>query len=331
MSDQLDFFGAPTPVDAQAVEPAQPSEQLRGLGERLAANFHFGTSSWSFPGWEGLVYARAAGTSRLAKRGLEAYARHPLFRSVGVDRTFYAPVEAELLRRYAQQVPDDFRFLVKAFGGCTSARNGLDTRFGPAAGKANPHFLDPSYASDVVVAPFVEGLGHKAGVLLFQFSPQALAPMGGPRAFPDRLHDFFAALPRLEHGHYAVELRNAELFTPRYLRAIGEVGVQHCINALPGMQSVAKQFAATGGARRDALIIRWMLHPKHDYQGAKLAYAPFDRIVDEDLETRGAIVDALREASADGPRRSFLIVNNKAEGSSPKSIERVVEALVGGW
>jgi len=56
--------------------------------------------------------------------------------------------------------------------------------------------LQASYAADMVVAPFVEGLGEKAGPLVFQFPPQDTRAFGGPARFVERLHAFFAALPR---------------------------------------------------------------------------------------------------------------------------------------
>src|SRR5512135_3008193 len=95
---QLELFGPAPGVAAEperAPEPPAPApttEALRALGGRLPRDVRFGTSSWSFPGWTGLVYAREAGPDLLAREGLPAYARHPLFRTVGVDRTFYGPV-----------------------------------------------------------------------------------------------------------------------------------------------------------------------------------------------------------------------------------------------
>lgn len=326
------MFGAPRPRGQ--VGPADVDERLRELGGRLPDQLRLGTSSWSFPGWRGIVYDRDASTRTLAQGGLRAYAQHPLFKTVGVDRTFYAPVGAEVLADYASQVPPGFRFLVKAHGACSLARFGHDPRHGDRAGTLNERFLDASYARDEVVRPFVEGLGSKAGVLLFQFPPQALAPLGGAKGLPDRLYEFFSALPKLEQGHYAVEVRNPELFTRRYVQALEAAGVQHCLNALPKMQPLPVQFDATGGRERRALVLRWMLHRSHDYQGAKLAYAPFDRIVDDDEGTRADIAKILASSvlstqSHEAPVPTYVIVNNKAEGSSPLSILRLVEHLFG--
>ena len=327
MADQLDMFGAP--AAKAGVEAMPPSTELLELGRRVPKHLRFGTSSWSFPGWRDIVYKGENSAQRLAREGLSAYAAHPLMSTVGVDRSFYGPVRADEFANYADAVDEDFRFLVKAHGECTMARFGHDKRWGSRAGRANDRFLDPDYALEFVINPFVEGLGSKAGVLLFQFTPQAMAPMGGPDGFPDRLHDFFSALPGLPaQAVYAVEIRNEGLLTPKYFDALADVEVEHCLNALPGMPSIDDQVAMrvsrkTQGARQ-ALVIRWMLNRRHDYQGAKERYAPFDALVDEDLDTRAQIVRAL--IGSEIP--SYTVVNNKAEGSSPLSILRLVESLV---
>ena len=67
-----------------------------------------------------------------------------------------------------------------------------------------------------------------------------------------------------------------------------------------------------------------MLIRHHDYAGAVRRYSPFDRLVDEDLMTRRALVDLIVDAEL----RSLVIVNNKAEGSSPLSIVALARALV---
>ena len=92
---QLDLFTPPaTPpavVGAVAVAPA-----MVALARHLPPQLYLGTSSWTFPGWQGLVYDRAASASVLARHGLSAYAQHPLLRTVCLDRTFYAPCRSRL-------------------------------------------------------------------------------------------------------------------------------------------------------------------------------------------------------------------------------------------
>lgn len=323
---QLDMFGAPPAEDP--VAPAAVDAALVELAARLPPTLRFGTSSWSFPGWAGLVYRDRHGESALARHGLTAYARHPLLRAVGIDRTFYAPVLARELAAYAAQVPPDFRFVVKAHEAITAPRFANHARYGPLRGQPSPHYLDPHYAADAVVQPFVDGLGARGGALLFQLSPQPAellagpGPRSAPRRFAERLYRFLRDLP--SGPLYAVELRTAECLTPDYGAALRAAGAVACHGLMPTMPDLATQHAVAG--RADApLVVRWMLHARHDYDSAGAAYAPFDQLHDPDPATRGALAALL---AADAARPALVIVNNNAEGSSPRSIAALARAVV---
>jgi hypothetical protein len=76
------------------------------------------------------------------------------------------------------------------------------------------------------------------------------------------------------------------------------------------------------------LVVRWNLASGFRYEDAKNRYAPFDRIVDPDIPTRGALAHLVRVALKSG-QPSFVIVNNKAEGSAPLSAIELARAVVG--
>ena len=109
--DQLSLFDL-TPTrgrdDGSGVQETEWPADVRQLGDRLPASVRFGTSSWSFPGWAGLVYRRPRTQTELARDGLREYARYPLFGTVGIDRSYYAPLTGEDLKRYAAQLPTGF-------------------------------------------------------------------------------------------------------------------------------------------------------------------------------------------------------------------------------
>ena len=65
--------------------------RLEALSRALPPEIRFGTSSWNYPGWRGLVYQRSYRGRGASAAMLEEYARFPLFRTVGIDSTFYAP------------------------------------------------------------------------------------------------------------------------------------------------------------------------------------------------------------------------------------------------
>jgi uncharacterized protein YecE (DUF72 family) len=323
-TDQLALFpGSEPETPARGVGAAPVSEEIEELGRELPPGIYLGGSTWSFPGWAGLVYDRRYSESKLAHEGLAAYAQHPLLRAVGIDRTHYAPVEAEDLAVYAAAVPDDFRFLVKAHEACSIAHWPDRPRYGAQRGQPNPLFLDPVYTAEKVVAPYVEGLGEKGGALLFQFAPQDL---GGPERFAADLYTFLSALPR--GPVYAVELRNRELVTADYADALAAVGACHCHNVLPRMPDIRAQAHLADPAHSAPwTIIRWMLATGMTYETAGRAYAPFNRMMAPDPAARRAVADLARDARAAG--RPFLCtVNNNAEGSAPLSIEELAREIV---
>jgi uncharacterized protein YecE (DUF72 family) len=321
---QLSLFpGAEPPPEPEGVGAAPVSAEVADLGRRLPREIRLGPSTWSYPGWAGIVYDRNYSQSRLAREGLPAVAHHPLIRAAGIDRTYYAPVPAAELAVYADQVPSSFRFLVKAHEACTHARWPDQARYGEQRGLANPLFLDAAYTADQVVAPVVEGLGITAGAVLFQFAPQDL---GVPRRFAEELHAFLTRLPRAVL--YAVELRNRELLTPDYAAALAGAGAVHCVNAHPRMPEPAVQFQRahpTGDA--PAFVGRWLLGAGDSYEDAGRRFAPFDRLAEEDPATRRSLATLLRTTERRG-RPALLTVNNNAEGSAPLSIVRLAAEVL---
>ena len=321
MPDQLDLFpGAPAPPP---VGPASVGADVAELAGRLPSSLRLGTSSWSFPGWRGIVYDRDATEALLARAGLAAYARHPLFRAVGLDRTYYAPIPAPAFAAYAADVPDGFRFLVKASQECTSPT--LPT---PGGGSGrNPRFLDPAWARDEVVAPAVEGLGAKLGVLLLQLPPLTFGAGRTPEAVLDRLEAFLGGLPA--GVPLAVELRSPAMLVPRYAELLAAAGAAHAFNVHPSMPSLAAQARAVGLARQPRLVVRWMLGHGRAYEEARELYRPFDRLAAPDPDSREEIAALVRAEDGWRGRDVIVVVNNKAEGSSPLSVLELARALAG--
>ncbi len=326
-SPQLTLFGPPPgeekePREPGAVGAAPPDPELVELGQVLPPEVLLGGSTWSFPGWEGWVYDRGYPESRLARQGLAAYARHPLFRCVGIDRTHYAPLPASELAAYAAVVPPHFRFLVKAHEAVTLVAYPDRPRYGVERGRANPLFLDAAYAAEKVVGPYVEGLGEKGGALLFQFAPQSL---GGPERFAGRLAAFLAALPR--GPRYAVEVRNRELLSPPYVQALAGAGACNCYNVLTRMPDLAAQAALVPPAGQPATLVRWLVAAGLGYEDAGTRFAPFSRLQAPDPATREAVAALARDAVAAG--RTFLCtINNNAEGCAPASVAELARAIV---
>lgn len=305
------------------VAPATVDESVRDVAARLPDTLRLGTSSWAFPGWQSLVYGGDYPTNVLSRRGLHAYAQHPLLRAVGLDRTFYAPISERAFSDYAQAVPQDFRFLVKAHAAITTPR------VMRVAGHAQPvdRFLDAEYATHEVVAPAVQGLGERLGVILFQFPPLALA---GAKldALPDALATFLQALPA--GIPYAVEVRNAALLGRPYADALAVGGATHCFTVHPTMPGIPEQWASQAAivAGTTPTVIRWMLGHGREYAEARDAYAPFDQLAAPDLASRADIATLVAHLNAEH-RPVIVIANNKAEGSAPHTLTELARLVAG--
>jgi uncharacterized protein YecE (DUF72 family) len=342
VAEQLGLFGD-APRSSKELVGAEIPEEVKGLGQRLGRGVHLGTSSWSFPGWRGLLWGEEYSEQVLARRGLATYARHPLLRTVGIDRTHYAPIDAAAYAGYAAVVPEGFRFLAKAHEACTLAVYPSHPRYGASRGQVNPLFFDAAYARDHVVAPFVEGLGATAGPLVFQLAQQPIETLGGtPRRFAEKLYRFLRELPR--GPLYAVEVRNAQLLTADYRAALKAAGVVHCINSIPQMPPPLSQPLPEVAARQEAggvgggglhggagaaLVIRWLLAPQHTYEGAREAFFPFNQLLEPDVSVRRQVAQLVRAAERRGIP-VWVIANNKAEGSAPLTLLELARELDAG-
>lgn len=314
-----------------ALAAAPFSDELRAaadeLHQRFGGRLHLGTSSWSFPGWEGLVWGKAYGESTLSKRGLTAYTRHPLLRTVSLDRAFYRPLETAVYAGMAQQVPPGFRFVVKAPALVTDA-----TVRDPANGKAlqpNPFFLDPARTIAEAVQPAAEGLGPALGVLVFQLSPLPREWLADEIRFHGALDALWeAVMPAMPAGGLvALELRDASLLTAALARLLKRHGVRYCAGLHDRMPAMAGQLPMLRAMWPGDLVCRWNLQRGLGYTQAKDLWAPFDRIQSPDVPTREALAKVIVGTLARG-HQAYVTINNKAEGSAPCSVVELAQEIL---
>jgi uncharacterized protein YecE (DUF72 family) len=321
---QLDLFGhanperAATALDPAAEALAAVHREAADLARRLPARVRFGTSSWSFPGWKGLVYSGGATETSLAREGLREYAQHPLLRTVGIDRSYYAPIPDEDLRRYASQLPAGFLACAKAPALVTSAElPGRD-------GGANPEFMSARRLIDDLLAPFERSFAAYAGPFILEFPPVRAAAGIDSRIFVRALDRLLGALP--PRFRYAVELRNRHFLTPDYARVLAAHGAGHVYNYWSAMPMPGDQTAIVPPESLPFAVVRLLLAPGTWYDDQRARFRPFNRIVAEDRTMRAQAVSIARRVAA-MDRDAFLLVNNKAEGSSPLTVMGLARLL----
>ncbi len=300
-------------------------EQLAALAARIPPEIRFGTSSWTYPGWQGLVYRQKYPKTGAAARMLEEYARYPLFRTVGIDSSFYSPPTSKTLAEYSAYLPAGFPCVSKVWDRIT-VHTHAPARSRSQGGEPNPDFLNSDLFLREIYEPWHRDFSDHAGPLLFEFQTISRAEKMVAQEFADRLDAFFSKLPR--EGRYAVELRNQEFLMPPYLAVLREHGVAHLFNSWTRMPSVGEQLDVPGVVSADFIVARILLRPGRYYAEAVDAFAPYDRIQDPNPELRRDVARLIEVA-----RRlrvpAYIIVNNRAEGSAPRTIAAIARLLLG--
>lgn len=308
-------------VDPAAVELARAHDEARAIQSRLPAGVFFGTSSWSFPGWAGLVYGATRPQASLARHGLREYATHPLLTTVGVDRSYYAPIPAADLREYAEQLPDTFRCCFKAPAAVTAVTLGS-----PKQPEPNPDFLSVDRLAADLLEPCAAVFAAHTGPIILEFPATPRQARIDPADFHNRLDRFLGALP--DGFEYAVELRDVRLLTPAYFAVLARHGVAHTYNYWSAMPSPGAQAGVVPPESATFAVVRLLLRPGTWYADQRERFMPFNRLVEPDEGMRADVTTLTRRILAGG-RRAYVLVNNKAEGSSPLTIRALAARLAG--
>jgi uncharacterized protein YecE (DUF72 family) len=306
------------------MHPSWPTpEEIAALAARVPPLVRFGTSSWTYPGWKGLVYQRNYRATGAVASQLAEYARWPLFRTVGIDSFFYRPPSIATLTSYAAALPPDFRCVSKVWDRIT-AHAFNSPRDAAHHGERNPDWLNPQLFINEVLDPMREHFGDHLGPLVFEFQVISKREECSTEQFIQALDRFFSAMPG--GVPYAVEVRNPEFLSPGYFAVLREHGVAHVFNAWTRMPSIGEQLLLHDSITAEFIVTRALLRPGRTYAQAVDAFTPYDHIQDENPALRGDLV-ALARTALNLRIPAYVIANNRAEGCSPLTIAAVAQIL----
>jgi uncharacterized protein YecE (DUF72 family) len=294
------------------------------LGHRIPDLVRFGTSTWTYPGWKGLVYSREYPASGAAAAMLAEYARHPLFRTVGIDSFFYRPPSPKTLHEYAASLPPGFRCVSKVWDRIT-ARTFNSPRETVRAGERNPDWLNADLFITEVLEPMRAHFNDHLGPLVFEFQSIGSREDCSRDQFVEALDGFLAALPA--DAPYAVEVRNPEFLTPAYFAVLRDHGAAHVFNSWTKMPPIGEQLLLHESITGGFVVARALLRPGRTYAKAVEAFAPYDRIQEENPALRHDLVGLARTA-INLRIPAYVIINNRAEGCAPLTIAAVAQMLL---
>jgi len=139
---------------------------------------HIGTSGYSYKEWKGKFYP----DDLPARKMLEFYRKN--FNTVEINNTFYRMPDEAVLEGWAEQVPPDFKFVLKAPRRITHFRK-LD---------------DPESVSHLFKVAAV--LGKKLGPVLFQLPPFLRKDIASLKKFLDSLPSGHRAAMEFRHASW---------------------------------------------------------------------------------------------------------------------------------
>ncbi len=293
----------------------------------LSPLVRFGTSTWAYEGWQGLVYHRAYPKGRFKKDCVAEYARYEyrgqrLFQTVGLDQTFYRPPTPAQLAHYSELVPSGFEMCSKVWEEITIPRFADQPRYGGKAGQPNPRFLDAELFAELVLSPYRQAFKDRTGPFIFEFQRTGIEP----GEFLTRLEHFLGRLPG--EFSYAVEVRNPRLLGAEYHAVLQRHGVAHVYNHWTYMPALADQHQRLSGAFTAPFVLLRLLTPvKVRYEDAVERAEPYDRIVQTLPQMRTDALALVRQAVEEN-RRAYVLVNNRAEGCAPLTVQALVDQLL---
>jgi uncharacterized protein YecE (DUF72 family) len=293
--------------------------------EKWRSSLKIGTCSWKYDSWKGLVYE--SGKSYRPQEYLADYAKK--LDSVEIDQWFWSlfPGSARLpeprdVRLYAESVPDDFVFTVKAPNALTlthfyAKREGSDPAF---AGTPNPHFLDSGLLEKFLdcLAP----LGKKLGPVMFQFEYLNKKKMPSREAFFEAFGAFIQKAPG--GFSWAVEIRNPNYLTPDFFAFLEAQGLGFVYLDGYYMPPIGTVFDAHKPRTAAFNIIR--LHGGDRGEIEKETGEIWNAVV----APKPAGLKAAAEIVKHNLRhriQTYVNVNNHYEGSAPLTIGRFLETL----
>ena len=289
---------------------------------KLPKSIRFGTSTWTYPGWKGQIYHNEYKSEKeFNSRSLAEYVKFPWFRTVGIDSTFYNPPSEKTLTSYADMVGDDFLWVSKVWERITIPRYPSHPRYGKVAGSENPDFLSPQVFVDRVLAPY-RAVTDRTGPFVFQFPTIAKGILTAD-AFFSRLETFLTRLP--SEFRYAFEIRNPEYLVSDYFGILNRSGATHCFNhwdRMPGLKAQMKAAADAGGLQSDFYVARILTPKGVSYESAVELFSPYNELKRPNPEMREDVVRLVKR-SLETNRSAFIIVNNRAEGNAPLTIDAI--------
>lgn len=283
----------------------------------MTGNIEFGTCSWNYDSWVGLVYTKKAARSAAY---LAEYSKR--YNTVEVDSWFYKLPSMEDVGEYRALTPEGFTFSCKLTETLSLTHERSRDKTAPL--KANPDFLSVDTYRRYVESS--RALHDRVFLAELEFEYLNKQKMAGLDSFMKALEGFVTSLEK--EGLRAalplgVECRNANYLTREYFALLRDLGLAHVFSEKQYLPHVYELYSRFGDLIGDRVALRLLGGDRREIE--EITKGNWNEIV-EPKEDLGEVADMIRDL-AKGGRLVKVYLNNHYEGSAPKSIERLTGLL----
>ncbi|MCS6893358.1 MAG: DUF72 domain-containing protein [Deltaproteobacteria bacterium] len=274
--------------------------EWRKLSDKKPYNLHFGTTSWLYPGWKGLVYFGEYNSAKeFKKKALIEYFRIPVFDFVEVDYTYYTYPKFEQLSALDESVPCGKNLVFKI------------TREVFSQGIINADLFKDNFLRN-----FTDSILSKTSFFHIQFSWFA--------KFDVRLLDNVIQFREKVKLPLSVEFRNVEALL--YLNKLVEAGITPCINHWSFMPKLRDQLQHLNLSSVVDIYIRLLTPLNVTYEEAVSRFSPYDQLKEFQVDCREDLVNFIRTNKS---INTWIAVNNRFEGCAPLTVIGILNSLNG--
>jgi uncharacterized protein YecE (DUF72 family) len=279
----------------------------------------FGTCSWKYDSWQGIVY-----TEHAKANYLQEYSQK--FNTVEIDQWFWSLFSINkvalplphVVREYHDSVPKNFKFTIKVPNSITLTHFYRKSKTDSL--NINPHFLSNDLFEQFLTS--LEPMHNKIGVLMFQFEYLNKQKMPSLERFLESFAQFISKCDL--NFTYALEIRNPNYLNHGYFQFLKEKNIGHVFLQGYYLPSIIEVYQKFKSSLVSPVVIRLHGPDRSDIEAKSKGI--WDQILesrDEEIAKITQIIEQMQEKNLE----VYVNVNNHYEGSAPLTIERIRSRL----
>lgn len=280
----------------------------------------FGTCSWKYDSWVGLVYSDSTNKNYLLE-----YSRK--YNTVEIDQWFWSlfpPAKTVLpnstiVKEYKSSVQEDFLFTVKAPNSLTLTHFYKSRKEDEL--KPNPFFLSVELFQKFLES--IKDMSNQVGCLIFQFEYLNKQKMKSLAEFQSKFSEFYRQVDK-KIPPIGIEIRNPNYLNEKYFSFLDELKIAPVFLEGYYMPPVIEIFNKFKKYINNLAVLR--LHGPDRKRIEKIANDNWNQIyINRDKEI-SSIVEMIKELQ-NNEVDLFVNVNNHFEGSAPLTIQKMKKLL----